>query len=188
MNNNNLIAAVLIILAALVLIYYPSFGKNNELTGSATEIQVGSSALIANYFAIAASNTLTTDGIKWSGLNPGDIDVNAEGNNQAGTSNYFITVSSDSNVNVDLCVKASAPLTSGLNTIPLTDYKWDSDIVNPLLTSAIAIDLAYAGADTSIAPGNSDYYRFWLSVPGNQAAGTYTNTISFKGVQTGNVC
>jgi len=188
MEKNNLLVAVVIIVIALVLISYPNFQKNKGLTGSATEILVGSSALIANYFAIAASNTLTTDGIKWSGLNPGDIDVNAEGNNQAGTSNYFITVSSDSNVNVDLCVKASAPLTSGLNTIPLTDYKWDSDIVNPLLTSAIAIDLAYAGADTSIAPGNSDYYRFWLSVPGNQAAGTYTNTISFKGVQTGNVC
>ncbi|MEK6953006.1 MAG: hypothetical protein AABX29_08385 [Nanoarchaeota archaeon] len=188
MNNNNLIVAALIILVALVLISYPSFQKNKGLTGSATEIQVGSSALIANYFAIAASNVLTTDGIKWSGLNPGDIDVNADGNNQAGTSNYFITISSDSNVNVDLCIKASAPLTSGLNTIPLANYRWDSDIANPLLASAIAMDLAYASADTNIVPSNSDYYRFWLSVPGSQAAGTYTNTISFKGVQTGNVC
>lgn len=188
MNNNNLIAVALIILVALVLISYPGFQKNKGLTGSATEIQVGSSALIANFFAIAASNTLTTDGIKWSNLNPGDVDVNADGNNALGNSNYFITVSSDSNVNVDLCIKASAPLTSGLNTIPLANYKWDSNPVNPLLASAIAIDIAYASSDTNNAPSSSDYYRFWLSVPASQAAGTYTNTISFKGVQTGNAC
>lgn len=186
--NHNLIIVILIILA-LVVTSYPSLDRSDSLTGSATEIQVGSSALIANYFAIAASNILTTDGIKWSNIQTLPVtNLDADGNNPLGNSGYYVTVSSDSNVNVDLCIKADGPLTSGLNTILLASYMWDSDKTNPLLTSAIAMNTNYAPADAVMAPGSSDYYRFWLSISGSQAAGTYTNIISFKGVQTGNAC
>ncbi len=189
MDNNNLVIAVVVIVAALMIISYSSVDRSTSLSGSATEIQVGSSALISSYFAIAASNTLTTDGIKWSNIQSLPVtNLDADGNTPLGTSQYSISVSPDSNVNVDLCIKANAPLTSGLNTIPLANYLWDSNTVNPLLTGATAIGTTYTSADAGITPGGNDYYRFWLSIAGSQSAVADNNTSGVEGVETGNAC
>ncbi|MEK6934933.1 MAG: hypothetical protein AABW46_03575 [Nanoarchaeota archaeon] len=197
MNNSNMVIIVAIVIIALIALSYPSFVEmgTNVITGKQTQVTVASSANIQNYFAIAVSSTLSSPGIVWSNIVSLPVtDLNADGNVPTGSTQYFTTVSTDSNVNVAFCINANQPLTSGVNTIPLTNYEWDSGLVatglgQPVLPGvAMPQSPVFGAADTNIAPGSSDYFRFWLTVAGSQAAGLYTNQITFKGVQTGNVC
>jgi hypothetical protein len=42
--------------------------------------------------------------------------------------------------------------------------------------------------NNNIAPNGKGYYRYWLSIPVGQAAGTYSNTLEYKAVYTGSGC
>jgi len=197
-DNLTILILLLVVVAAIGFLLNQQ-GITNKLvtvTGSSQTVSVPSTANIMSYFAIAAGGALATPGIVWTNIAtlpatdfPADADYIGALND---LTDYYISVSSDSNINVDMCISANQPLTSGLNTIPLSGYGWAwnllNDINNPSLASSTSMLTMYASAGTTITPGSNDYFRYWLDVPSGQAAGTYTNTINFKGVQTGQPC
>ncbi|MCK5476774.1 MAG: hypothetical protein KAI55_02550 [Candidatus Aenigmarchaeota archaeon] len=160
------------------------------------EHTTSSNVTIANYVAIGLSTNLST-GILFGTLDPDTTNNNAthnyDGENTAST--YSVDVSTDSNINIDLCIKDNAPLTitsSGF-TIENGNYTWadnstaNSSSMNP--ANSYVIGTTYQKTNTTnIAGGESDYIRFWLDVMLNQAPGNYNNTIHIKGVVAGGNC
>jgi len=150
------------------------------------------SATVAVYIAIQMSPTLQS-GIVFSNLQQGTTDNNADGNNygSAGT-DYWINVSSDTNVNVDYCIKADGDLTSGSNTIPLSNYYFANNTTTdaniPSLSYKTAFTTTYQKMDTNLDNTQNEYLRFWLDVPSGQTPGTYTNTVYFQAIETGYDC
>jgi len=150
------------------------------------------SATVAVYIAIQLSPTLQT-GIVFSNLQQGTTDNNADGNNYgSGGTDYWINVSSDTNVNVDYCIKADGPLTSGSNTIALSNYYFanstTTDANTPSLSAKKAFTTSYQKMDTGLDNTQNEYLRFWLDVPAGQAPGTYENTVYFQAVEAGQNC
>jgi type II secretory pathway pseudopilin PulG len=156
-----------------------------------------SSVTINEYVAIGMSNNLSS-GIAFGSLDPNTNNNNATynfyiNNNQTG---YYINVSSDSNVDVDICVGVNETLEYGSYHIENGNYTWVNSTANAtdnewLLVGnsvAMTLDSAYTKGGENIAPGNNNWFRFWLDIPLGQAAGTYVNQASFKGVKTGNAC
>lgn len=146
--------------------------------------------------AIAASADLAA-GINVQNLTPGSSANNGSKNYNPADNNttYYISADAANSLNLDLCVNASGNLsTAGGDTIPLAgNYSFNDSALNTSLFST------YPGRDfntspgkkantTSIAPGGRAYFRFFLNVPDNQPAGTYTNTISFRARVAGAAC
>ena len=114
-------------------------------------------------------------------------------NGAEGASMMFISVSEDSSTDVDLCIKADAGLTdAGGDVIGLGNETYgnssSTDINNPALSGETSLTTGYVKSSGVVAPGGDNYYRFWLDVPSGTEAGTYNNTISFKGVETTASC
>lgn len=179
---------IIAFLVVLTLIGYVAVGSNATANEEARE----SNVTISAYVAIGLSNNWT--GIEFGNLNPNTADNNASHNNDgtgSGTS-YWVTVSTDSNINADLCIKDNLDLTSsGGDTIGNGNYTWDDDsaATGPSVAGGSAITTSYAKTGvTNIAPGSQDYFRFWLTIPPGQPAGTYNNTVSIKGVTTSSAC
>jgi len=203
-----------IILILFVIGYLSTYfnDKNDYISGGATQVDAPSSAQVISYYAVEASTQLgQKPAIIWSNINPPILtdlpsDANSAGINFPSGSPtwgvpataYGVKVSTDSNVlGVTFCIKADGPLQSGINSIPIGNYKWDSNVdpgnpgnpgPGPILGNAVGMSTTFIQADTSIGPGFVDYFRFWLTVPAGQAAGTYTNQVTFKGVVPPNVC
>jgi len=168
----------------------------NSITGMATTANSMTYVSLTGYFAINASTNLTTDGIYFYVNQLPDNNRSASANYEYPNStlngtHLFLSVETDSNVNVKFCLKANDSLRYSTNAINLTNYFWNYNSINngtlPSISGAVNITDNYAPADT-LVPGASEYYRFWLTVPGAQPPGTYTNQLNFKGVQTGDNC
>jgi hypothetical protein len=160
-------------------------------TGAATSQSTSSQVVIQSYFSISLSGNLS-EGVDFGAVTSlPATDLNATGNyNVTGNlSVYFITVSADSNGNVDFCIKADNLNTSAGDEIGLANYTWSNstsnDISNPPGSSGSAeLTTSYVQGST-VAPSGNIYYRFWLDIPSGQGAGTYNNTVYFKGKTTG---
>lgn len=196
MSDKRKIYVLLLIIAGTIFIAYnlDNSIKLDSYIGAAVSQTTPSDATVGAYFAIASSDNLT-QGITFESIvSLPATDVNATANyNNSNQTGYFVTVSSDSNVNVDFCFKAdSAFNTEGGDEIGLGNWTYSQNATNnltiPNLNAAVEIRLNYSNGTTGVSPSNSNYYRFWLDIPAAQAAGTYNNTVTFKAVQTGNSC
>jgi len=151
-----------------------------------------SNATVNEYVAIGLSDVLAA-GIPFGSLDAGTDDNNATGNNAGGATDYNITVSADTNINIDLCIKDNANLTSTGSTIPNVGYTWaDNTTANAadmIPANSYSITTAYNKLNvTNIAKSTSDHFKFFLDIPASQAAGDYNNTVTFKGVKTATAC
>ncbi len=194
---NKILGVMAAILVVLIVGTISTFMPQLQITGAQTYTQqTTSNATIQYYISISSSSNLS------AGINFGTITslpataVNATGNyNESYNTQYWIAVSSDSNTPVDLCVKGDAFNTSGGDEIDLeNNYNWsDNSTTNDydwpdLAGSYNLTNTTYLKGTTNVAAGDSNFYRFWLSVPAAQAAGTYNNTVYFKAIQTGQPC
>ncbi len=175
------------------------------VTGAATTATTTSTAVISAYLSISATTNLS------GGVDFGTIgtlpssNVNASANlNSSNLSMYGITVSSDSNVNVDFCIKSDKFNTTANDEIPLSNYTYTYNATNSFNASnqtsntypnypgtgggETAISTSYAKTVLNVGQNSTAWYRFFLDVPAGQAAGTYTSTLTFEGVQTGTSC
>lgn len=188
-----LLAVVLLVAVIGLFMNSNDFSSVSQLTGKAVET-VYSEVDIGNYYAISLGSTLSTTGIDFGTISSLPVtNQNATGNYDGSDNTlYNISVSQDSNVNVDFCIKADNFNTSGGDEIGLGNYTFSNSSVSnatlPALGDAIAITAAYQDVGQAVTPGNSDHYRFWLSVPAAQNPGKYNNTVYFQGVQTGTAC
>lgn len=181
-----------LLVSGLVLVSLVFFLSTNIRAAQTAE--AASNVTIQEYVAIGLSNNLTMGGIQFGTINPSTTDNNATGNyNSTLVTQYYVNISTDSNVNVDVCIKDNASLTFGAYTIENGNYTWNETSVygtydNPQGTGYVIATTYQLSNSTNIAPGGVDYFRFWLDVPSGQPAGTYYNTVSFKGVKTGTGC
>jgi len=152
-----------------------------------TSVQTTTSSVTVNTYVSILLSAPLAGGVQFGNLDPGTS------NNPSTTCqglNCNITVSPDTNVNVDIVTKANAPLTrqGGTETIPLSNYKWNA--ASNAAPSSPAYDLQTTYDYTNkvganVAPGQSRTIQYWLSIPSGQAAGTYNNTLYFCGQEAG---
>jgi len=189
---NVLLLAIILMCAFLLII-----GEFMFITGNATSGSTPSNVSISKYFAISFGSSL------FGGIQFGTVsflpatNINATHNNDSNTysegTTYTIDVSSDSNSEVDFCIRADGGLTSlAADVIGLGNETYEAyNITNsthPDLALETSMTTSYVKAFTGIVVGNSSYWRFWLDIPASQPSGTYNNTVSFEGVVTGNSC
>lgn len=177
------------LLGVFIIIALVSIGFSTILNVNAAEtleMNTTSSAQVSYYVAIGMSTDLGT-GVNFGILEPTTINNNATNNSaNAGNTTYYISVSGDSNAAVNLSIKDSVALTNGGYTIPNVNYTYSSAVNNsgaPALPGT-AITTSYVVTNSSVAPGSTVYYRFWLDIAGSQQPGTYSNTIYFQATKS----
>jgi hypothetical protein len=209
MNKENFVIVALSIALGLLVggLIFSNYSIEIPSTGAATTVDSNTTATIAAFFAINASTNLTSGirfditSLPYRNANASANYLNASGGGIGGGTTdanntfYFVTVELDSNVNVDFCITANASLYSGSNFINVTgNYSFANATVNNVTDPRLATqrhfneNATYKPVSQNRAVNQADYYRFWLNVSSAQAAGTYTNQIRFKGVQTSNLC
>jgi hypothetical protein len=182
-NNTELALAVVAVVALLgvgaFIFQGAPFQTTNELTGRAVDNTL-SRVVIQNYVAIAKGGNLS-DQIDFGTINiMPTSNINGTANYDPTNTGYYVSVSADSNIGVDFCIRANASLTNaGANTIPLANYTWADDTTNGAGNPApfgIALTTSYVAtsASTNVLPGNDNYYRFWLDVDAATSPGTYS--------------
>jgi hypothetical protein len=182
---------VLIIVFSISLIFVEQF----KIHGFAVEGDVPSNVSISKALAIDFS-TYLTEGIQFGEINVLPLENVSAVYNYNGTNNstqYFVQISPDSNINIDICLKADGNLmSSGLDEIGLGNesysYANETNLTIPSLSNEISFTTEYVLAGTNLEEGTRNYYRFFLDVPSAQASGTYNNSIYFKGTPTGEGC
>ena len=187
---------VLLILALGAGMY---FGVRSYGPGAATgqAISTTSNVTVQVIISAAASPNLI-NGIEFGSIATlPATDVNATDNYNGGgappgDSTLYIAIDSQTNVNVDLCINATAPLTLGAGgpTIPLAGYTFNT-ATNPNPSGpagSTSLSLTAQKAGLALTPGQSNYYRYWLDVPGSTVPGDYNNSLSFIAVQAGAPC
>ena len=187
---NGILIGILIISLGLLF-----FANANAITGRAVSGSTYSNVSIQQYLAIEMSDNLTA-GIDFGSIQQLGIDNYNATENYNGTSNstlYWITVSTDSNTAVDLCTKANAPMSNGVDEIGLGNQSFASnvtasDLGNPHVDNETSFTTSRQEGHFNVPIGNLSYWRFWLDAPLGQAVGTYNNTIEFYGYNAGTGC
>lgn len=127
--------------------------------------------------------------INWTLLTLPIYNQSAEGNNGTGISEYWVNVSVSGGT-ADLYVKADGNLTtSGGDILVLANETFSYNSTNSSVPSLQKYPLTTVYSDNPIGTGITDgtlvYLKFFLNAPAGQAAGTYNNSLSFKGVPNG---
>jgi len=191
------ILLIFIIFISLVFVVIQNFViiQGNILTGKTIEESAVSNVSINKYLAISFSGNLS-EGIFFGSIySLPALNINAT-QNYGGSINgteYYINVSTDSNSNVDFCIKASGNMQNlasdaiGLDNETYSHYDLTNSSV-PEISSDTPLTISYVQSGSNIPIGGANYYRFWLDIPAGQPSGDYNNTISFKGVEYGTSC
>ncbi len=175
-------AKAITVLAAMLVVFLPIMTFTTiELTGFASSVSsTTASAVVAEYYAVS----LATSTISFGNLNVGDNDENAALNNLGSSApGYYLTLSADSNTNVQTCLHGAGDFSGGSETMSLGNMIWDGNQTgsssSPLLSAAQSMTTSKVRSSTTLAAGNKEYYRFWMDVPGDTAVEDYSTTITF---------
>ncbi len=183
---------VMLVIALTGFLFKDTF---TDITGHQTERITTSNVSVTRFFAIALSTNLD-DGIEFGTVDPNSQDVNATDNYNGPDSNttMSVDVSSDSNTNVNVCVRANTDLTNpGGVIIPLGGYTFSNSTANNITTPSDPSNtrvmlVAFQDTSQNIPRGSSDFFRFFLDIPAGQEAGTYNDTIIFRAVSFSEIC
>lgn len=189
-----LVLLVLVSLFSIVMI----FNQSMKTTGFATTGTTVSNVTISKYLSITMSTNLSK-GIFFGTINSlPAVNVNASGNNNSlstgANSTFFINVSTDSNTNVDFCLKAISNLidSAGGNMLNVANESYSNSTTTNETLPAVGKEVIFTTlgvkAGINITAGNVTYYRFYLDIPTGTPSGTYNNTISFEGVEVEGAC
>ena len=176
-------AKAITVAAAMLVVFLPILTFTTlELSGFATTAtsSVIGAANISSYYAAS----LATSTISFGDLTPGDTDENAALNNLGSSApGYYLTLSADSNTNVQTCLHGAGDFSGGSETMSLGNLKWDGNQTgsssSPPLSAAQSMTTSKVRSSTTLAAGNNEYYRFWMDVPGATAVEDYSTTITF---------
>jgi hypothetical protein len=129
-------------------------------------------------------------GINWTVMTLPVTNLPASGNNGTNSTAYDIMILAIGTT-VDLYMKADGDLlTAGGSRLGIRNETYSHNLTN---SSAIGTlrQMTTNYADNLVASniqnGTRVYFKFFLNVPANQAAGTYNNTVSFATVQNGDL-
>jgi hypothetical protein len=183
---------VFVIILSSVFLVIENFGNIHAML---IEEGAPSNVSVEKYIAISFSENLK-EGILFGEVNVLPATNVNSSHNYDGVGNsttFYINVSQDSNSAVDFCIRANANLTtSSLDIIGIGNQTYSnstsSDSSSPALSQEVSLTGSYVKSSDTIPIGGVNYYRFWLDVPAGQSSGSYNNTISFKGLQSGLSC
>jgi len=158
------------------------------------EESTSSTATVTKQVAISKSTELA-NGVAFGNVDPNTNNNNATKNfNASDQTEYWVTIDSTTNTPIDICIKDDAALTSGAYTIPNSGYTWNSSTSNsatlPSIATMAAITTSYDTVNKVASNTQSGKYnvRLTLDVPVSQQAGSYSNTVYFKGADTATGC
>ena len=197
-------AFLVLVLMVLFVGYYsytitsPSTSPAQQTTGAASAFTFQSKAQILALIAISPSSNFTNGGIDFEVVDIGTTNNNATGNfDPSGLSEYYLEVIPPTNVKVDFCITSNQNLTLddslGQIYIPYPLYSFSNSTVNsPSIPSYPPTDVIpindnsiYLKETTNVPQGGKNYYRFYLDVPANQPAGSYSNSVLLQVVRNG---
>ena len=181
---------VIVLIISLLLLGFESIGA---LTGKAT-VSTPSEVSVISFIAMTFSTDLQ-DGIVFEEINflPAE-NVSADKNyNSTNETEYYVLVSSNSNSEMDLCIRAGGDLLNpSLDAIGIGNETYSHSLLSnvslPSLSEDTSLTLSYVPSGNNIPLGGKNNLRFWLDVPAGQAPGTYNNSIYFKGMRSGDGC
>ncbi|RLI51899.1 MAG: hypothetical protein DRP09_18750, partial [Candidatus Thorarchaeota archaeon] len=142
----------------------------------------------AQSIAISMSEKLAS-GINWTITALPAVNESAKDNNGTGVTLYNLSISA-SGTTVDVYIKADGGLTNiGGDVIGLGNETYSYNLTNSSVPSDIKHKLTTSYSDNKIgenlADGSHIFLKFFLSVPGAQPVGNYSNTISITAVPYG---
>jgi len=155
-----------------------------------TSTQETTSNVTVNVYISIALSIPLAEGVQFGSLDPG---TSNQSSSTCTSLACNVSVSSDTNVNVDIVLKVNAPLTKTATGTQISNvnYLWNSTdgTLQPGLTpDAYVISTTYDYTNkvgSNVAPGFLRTWQAWLSIPTGQEAGNYNNTLSFCGTETG---
>ena len=127
--------------------------------------------------SIALSPNLSSN-LGWTVSNTTGLEWIAHNNNGTGVTGYHINISSN-HTTVNLTIKADTALTSGANTLALSNFNYtynNSDGTAPGSNKSISTTATSIGNE--LTNNSATWLKFFLTVPTRQAAGNYTNTVT----------
>jgi hypothetical protein len=130
----------------------------------------------ANKFTVNQyiSQTLGSSSVSWTGINPGDTDV------ACGTFPAATTVIANDTWSLQLKME-NATWISGANNFAVSNGKfYSANTIGSAVTFTTAYQNLYTSQTYTAETGASKDLYFWLSIPGGQASGNYTNNIWVK--------
>jgi len=138
----------------------------------------------AIYISITLSPSLA-GGVQFGNLDPGSKNISSI---TCQNSKCYITVSSDTNAQVDIVTKVNYYLTrqGGTETIPF-EY-WNSSLTEQPSSPAYQFQTTYDYTHklaSNIPPGSNVILGVWITIPSGQPPGVYNNTLYFCAMQTG---
>jgi hypothetical protein len=191
-----IVKTALLSVMVLLAISMP-FAIDSGITGFATSQSVGTTATanIIYYYALAESTDFSS-GIDFSSLAHNTQNNNASSNYEDSGTGYALNLSTDSNTDISICVKANTDLkihTSPSTLIGIGNMTFNASTTNtstvPGFSTRIEMNKSiFRNATHNLGAGNATFFRFWLTVPADTVSGTYNNTAEFKAVRAGADC
>ena len=130
----------------------------------AEEASTGATVTVNEFLSV----TLSNDPVIFPSMDPGAGPTSADGSNGFPLT---ATIGSETNVNVKVGTKAdNADFSDGSNTFSVSNMEWDNTDI-----SFVGTDYTTSNAQVcaSVAPNSACTIYHKLTIPGNQAAGTY---------------
>lgn len=151
-----------------------------------TDVKTTSSNVtVVTYISISLSQEMASV-VEFGSMAPGSTDQEAQ---YCESYNCNITVSADTNVNIDIVLKADQNMTrqGGNETIPASAYTWNSSSSgNPWYPPSLnGYAIKTNGYDFTNKLGDDlsanamITWTAWIDIPSNQSEGIYGNTLYF---------
>ena len=156
-----------------------------SVKAAASDEKVTTSNVTVNVYVSISLTTAFANGVEFGNLDPGTDDNPSTTCANLGCN---ISVSGDTNVNVDILMKANANLTRfpGTEMIGWWNYTWNStDGTYSFVQPGWELNITQYDNRTarkvgdSVAPGGVRSWQAWLDIPPAQTAGSYNNTLYF---------
>ena len=161
----------------------------HSVQAAASDAKTTSSNVTVNVYVSISLTTLFSDGVEFGSLDPG---LDDQASTTCASQVCNISVSGDTNIAVDLLMKATANLTrcpGGACTgdmIGWWNYTWNStDGTVAMTTPGWELNITMYDNTTARKVGDSvsasgvRTWQAWIDIPAAQAAGTYNNTLYF---------
>ena len=194
---NSAVAKAVLISAMMIMAVSVPFVLDSGITGFATSQSTTTTATaeIVYYYALAESSDFS-GGISFSNLAHNTQNNNASSNYENSGTGYALNLSTDSNTDVSICVKANTDLknkTAPSNLIGIGNMTFNASITNtsllPNFTTRTEMNKSiFRNATHNLGAGNATFFRFWLTVPQDTLPATYNNTATFKAIRSGDAC
>ena len=196
-NKSSTAKAIILSAMMFIAVTVPIVMFDGGITGFATSQSTTTTATaeIVYYYALGESSDFS-GGIEFSSLVHNTQNNNASSNYEGSGTGYALNLSTDSNTDVSICVKANTDLkihTSPNTLIGIGNMTFNASTTNstslPAFGNRTEMNTSiFRNATHNLGAGNATFFRFWLTVPDGTTPGDYNNSATFKTIRSGDAC